>query len=68
MAEGSRKLYRSSHDKMVAGICGGLGEMLSIDSTMVRLGVVFLGIITAVLPLAAVYVIGWIIIPEGSQE
>ena len=68
MAEKVRKLYRSSHDKMVAGICGGLGEMLSIDATMVRLGVVFLGIITAVLPLAAVYLIGWIIIPEGRQE
>ncbi len=68
MAEKVRKLYRSSHDKMVAGICGGLAEMISIDPTMVRLGVVFLGLITAVIPLVIVYIIAWIIIPEGAQE
>jgi phage shock protein C len=32
-----RKLYRSRTDKMVAGVCGGLGQYLGIDSTWVRL-------------------------------
>ena len=68
MAEKVRKLYRSSHDKMIAGICGGLGEMMSVDSTMVRLGVVFVGILTGVLPIVIAYIIGWIIIPEGRQD
>ena len=68
MAEGARKLYRSRHNKMIAGICGGIGEMTSVDATMIRLGVVFVGILTAILPLAVVYVIGWIIIPEGAQD
>ena len=40
MADKVRKLYRSRHDKMVAGICGGIGEMTSVDPTMIRLGVV----------------------------
>ena len=54
MADNVRKLYRSSHDKMIAGICGGFAEMFSIDSTLIRLGVVFLGLITAIVPLAVV--------------
>ncbi|MEM7007748.1 MAG: PspC domain-containing protein [Thermodesulfobacteriota bacterium] len=68
MADNVRKLYRSSHDKMVAGICGGFAEMFSVDSTLIRLGVVFLGLITAVVPLVIVYIIAWIIIPEGASE
>jgi len=68
MAEKVRKLYRSSHDKMIAGICGGFAEMMSIDSTLIRLGVVFVGIVTAVLPLVIVYIIAWIIIPEEQKD
>ena len=68
MADKVRKLYRSSHDKMIAGICGGFAEMFSVDSTLIRLGVVFLGLITAVVPLVIVYIIAWIIIPEGAGD
>jgi phage shock protein PspC (stress-responsive transcriptional regulator) len=32
-----KKLYRSKTDKMLAGVCGGLGQYLGIDSTVVRL-------------------------------
>lgn len=31
------KLYKSSTDKKIAGVCGGLAEYLNIDSTIVRL-------------------------------
>lgn len=68
MADKVRKLFRSRHDKMIAGICGGFAEMMSIDSTLIRLGVVFVGILTAVLPLVIVYIIAWMIIPEGAQD
>jgi len=33
-----KKLYKSSTDKMLAGVCGGLGEYFEIDSTLVRIG------------------------------
>ncbi len=68
MAEEVRKLFRSRHDKMIAGICGGFAEMMSIDSTLIRLGVVFVGILTGVLPIVIAYIIGWIIIPEGRKD
>jgi phage shock protein C len=31
------KLYRSSTDKVFAGVCGGLGEYLNIDSSVIRI-------------------------------
>lgn len=32
-----KRLYRSAHDKMIFGVCGGIGEYLNVDSTLVRL-------------------------------
>ena len=32
-----RKLYRSNNNKVLCGGCGGLGEYLNIDPTIVRL-------------------------------
>ena len=38
-----KKLYKSSTDKKLAGVCGGIAEYFNIDSTLVRLGwVVFI--------------------------
>ena len=32
-----KKLYKSSTDKKIAGVCGGIAEYFNIDSTLVRL-------------------------------
>lgn len=32
-----KKLYRSSTDKMIAGVCGGLAKYFGVDATLVRL-------------------------------
>ena len=37
----ARKLYKSETDKMLAGVCGGIAEYFNIDSTLVRIGLVF---------------------------
>jgi len=63
-----RKLYRSPADRMIAGICGGIGETYDVDSLLVRLGVVFLALITAIAPVVITYFIGWIIIPLKPIE
>ena len=31
-----RKLYRSRDDRMIAGVCGGLGQYVGIDPTVIR--------------------------------
>jgi phage shock protein C len=33
-----KKLYLSSSNKMLAGVCGGIAEYFSLDPTLVRLG------------------------------
>lgn len=42
-----KKLYRSSTDKKIAGVCGGMAEYCDIDSTVIRLiwaiGILFAG-------------------------
>ena len=60
-----KRLYRSSTDKKIAGICGGLGELYTTDPTLLRLGAVFLGLATGLLPIIVAYFVGWIIIPKG---
>ncbi len=62
------KLYRSEKERKIAGICGGLGEMLSFDPTILRLLFLFIGLATGVLPLIVAYIVGWIIIPVGPEK
>ena len=63
-----KKLYLSKTDRKILGVCGGLSEMLSVDSTVVRLALVFLCLITGIIPLIATYIIAGIITPEKPQK
>lgn len=33
-----KRLYKSSTDKKLAGVCGGIAEYFGLDSTLVRIG------------------------------
>lgn len=64
---GPRRLYRSRTDKIIGGVCGGLGEYLEIDPVIVRIVAVLL-LFTGWGLLA--YIVAWIIMPmapEGYQ-
>jgi len=58
-----KQLYRSRDDRMVAGICGGLGEYLNMDPTLVRLIFVFGTVITGS-GLFWAYLVMMLIVPE----
>ncbi|HJX37649.1 MAG TPA: PspC domain-containing protein [Anaerolineae bacterium] len=60
-----KTLYRSRTDRMVAGICGGMGAVYDIDPMLIRLGLVFLGLATGIVPALVAYIVGAIIIPLG---
>jgi phage shock protein C len=63
----TKKLYRNRTDKMIAGVCGGLGKYLGIDPTLIRLAFVLLllfGIGSGLL----VYLVMLLIIPEEPQN
>ncbi|MBL7055776.1 PspC domain-containing protein [Candidatus Woesearchaeota archaeon] len=58
-----KKLLRSNN-RMIAGVCSGIGEYFDIDPTLVRLIWVAVVIFTGFFPGIIAYVVAWIIIPE----
>jgi phage shock protein C len=62
----AKKLYRSRHDRMIAGVCGGLAEYFDIDSTLVRLIAVALTIAGGSGILA--YIIFWFVVPQRPLD
>ncbi len=58
-----KKLYRSRDDRMVAGVCGGLGDYFDIDPTLMRLIFVFGSVVTGS-GLFWVYLVMMILVPE----
>jgi len=44
-----------------------LGEIFSIDPTLLRLAFVFIGLATGIFPLLIAYLVGWVIIPKGEE-
>ena len=60
------RLYRSRSEKMIAGVCGGLGEYFDVDPVLIRLLFVITALISGIGLLA--YVVLWILVPrEGSE-
>ena len=63
-----KKLYKSSTDRKLAGVCGGIAEYLNVDSTLVRLAAVILVLCFGSGLLA--YIAAAVIMPEaeGARE
>ena len=59
-----KRLYRSTRNKMICGVCGGIAEYFNIDPTLVRLGVVLLSLTSWGTGILAYF----IIIPDEPKE
>jgi phage shock protein PspC (stress-responsive transcriptional regulator) len=62
-----KRLYRSRAERMLGGVCGGLGEYFNTDPTLIRLlwtVLTFLSLGTGIVA----YVIAWAIIPEKPAD
>ncbi len=60
-----KRLMRSATNKMICGVCGGIGEYLGIDPTVIRL----IWVIMTVFMIGAgilVYIIAAVIMPEDE--
>ena len=60
-----RKLTRSTTDRRIAGVCGGLAKYLNVDPTVVRI-LFLLALICGSLGFWA-YLIIWIAAPEDNR-
>lgn len=56
-----KKLYRSSKDRIFLGVCGGIGEYLEVDPTIIRLLAVILGFTGSGV---IAYIVAAILMPE----
>lgn len=59
-----KKLFRSRKDRVLGGVCGGIGEYFNIDPVLIRLALIALtcrnpGFIFS-------YVIAWIFLPQNK--
>ena len=61
-----KRLYRSTDDRMIAGVCAGLAEYIDIDPTIVRLLFV-LGLLAGGATFWA-YLVMMLVVPEEPRE
>ena len=68
MNQQNRKLYRSKNNRMLAGVCSGLGDYMGFDVNIIRLCFVVLTLVTGGMGIAA-YLAGLVLVPEeGASE
>ena len=60
------RLYRSTRDRMIAGVCGGIAGWLDWDPTVVRLSYLLLSILSAAFPGILIYLILWLVTPTAE--
>jgi phage shock protein PspC (stress-responsive transcriptional regulator) len=61
-----RKLYRSSSDRMISGVCGGLAEHFEIDPTLVRVIFIVLALMSGVGVI--IYLALALLVPSQGKE
>lgn len=60
----NRQLTKSTYDKKIAGVCGGIAEYFNVDPTMVRVGYVLLSVLSAAFPGIIVYIVLAMVMPK----
>ncbi|MEM1126237.1 MAG: PspC domain-containing protein [Bacteroidota bacterium] len=60
----TKALTRSTHDRKIAGVCGGIARYFDWDPAMVRIGFVLLSLFSAAFPGVIVYIVLALIMPE----
>ncbi len=61
-----KRLYRSEDERIVAGVCGGVGEYFDIDPVIVRIAWIILTVAggSGIL----LYILAWLIVPSQPWE
>ena len=62
-----KRLYKSSTDKKLDGVCAGIAEYFNIDPTLVRLGYAAVTIFSALILGTVAYIVASMIIPRKPE-
>lgn len=57
----TKRFYRSSLNKQLGGVCGGIAEYFELDPSLVRLGAILLLLVAGTGLIA--YLVAWFIVP-----
>lgn len=60
----AKKLYLSTRDVKIYGVCGGIAEYFNVDSTVIRLAWILFSMFTAMFGGVIAYILAAIIIPK----
>ncbi|MES2668233.1 MAG: PspC domain-containing protein [Patescibacteria group bacterium] len=60
-----KKLTRSRSNRIIAGVMGGISEHFNVDANIIRLGYLFLLLVTGVFPGVILYIAAIVIMPEA---
>ena len=60
-----KKLYKSNQNKMICGVCGGIGEYFGIDPTIIRLAWAIFCVMCGAGILA--YILAAVIVPSSPE-
>jgi phage shock protein C len=63
----AKKLYRSRDNKVVTGLCGGIGEYFGVDPTIVRIIFIVLEFLTAGLLIIGYFIVA-LIVPKEPEH
>ena len=62
-----KRLYRSRENKVLAGVCGGIGEYFDVDPVLIRLLYLMVTVFTGLAPGVLCYVIAIAVVPEAPH-
>lgn len=62
-----KKLTRKKQGRVIAGVSGGIGEYIGLDPVIVRLVLIFLFIVTGLVPIVILYLAAIFLVPEEAD-
>lgn len=68
MADETRKVFRRSQDRIIAGVCGGIAEYFGWPAGRVRVAYVILSILSIAFPGTLVYLLLWLVMPGPDSR
>lgn len=66
MTDSAPRLARSTSDRKIAGVCGGLAAWFGWDPALLRIAYVLLSILSAAFPGILVYLLLWLVMPADT--
>ncbi len=64
----NKRLYKSSTDKKLCGVCAGIANFFNIDPTIIRVIFAIAAIFTTGFPFTLLYIVLAFILPEDNGE